>query len=76
MMMQFIEEGNATNRKYVDSSGTLVITDTTHSNDEGNYTCVASSPAGGPLGPDGLAAQAEANIELIVNTRKSSTACK
>ena len=76
MMMQFIEEGNATNRKYVDSSGTLVITDTTHSNDEGNYTCVASSPAGGPLGPDGLVAQAEENIELIVSTWKKTTTCE
>ena len=76
MMLQLIEQGNATSRKYVDSSGTLVITDATHSNDEGNYTCVASSPTGGPLGPDGLPAQAEANIELIVNTRKSSAACE
>ena len=76
MMPQFIEEGNATSRKYVDSSGTLVITDTTHSNDEGNYTCVASSPAGGPLNPNGLPAQAEANIELIVSTWKKTTTCK
>ena len=76
MMLQYIEEGNATSRKYVDSNGTLVITVTTQSNDEGNYTCVATSPAGGPLNPDGLPTSAKANIKLIVSMRKSTTACE